>query len=276
MSGKPRERPQHAPVRPELSTRHGDTISPNLLARDRSGTRTANPAPVAASDGLYFRPEMSQHGHVIGPLIGRGLLLLLTMAMGLHATPALGQDQDVRKMKLQAQEDCLSNKTDSGVAILARLYALTGQPNYIYNQGRCYEQAARPDDAINKFREYLRVAKNTSAAERADAEKHIAECRTLKAEQERERRAAAVAQPAATTPPLKLTPAPLETNEPAPAAIVLTAEPKAESSPLYAKWWFWTGIAAVVGGAVTVYLLATRSTIQSACAIETYPCATLK
>lgn len=225
---------------------------------------------------------MSQHDHVIGALMWRGFLVLLTMSMGLHATPALGQGQDVRKMKLQAQEDCLSNKTDSGVAILAKLYTLTGQPNYIYNQGRCYEQAARPDDAINKFREYLRVAKNAPASERADAEKHIEECRTLKAEQEREKRtaaaaaAAAVAQPASATPPPDLTAAPPEASEPAPAAIDLTAQTQAESSPLYAKWWFWTGIAAVVGGAVTAYFLATRSTSQSACAIETYPCATIK
>lgn len=39
-----------------------------------------------------------------------------TALMALHAAPAWGQRQDVRQMMLQAQEDCLMGKTDSGLA----------------------------------------------------------------------------------------------------------------------------------------------------------------
>ncbi len=216
------------------------------------------------------------------PMIGR-VLVLWSAVSGLQVAPAFGQGQDVRHMKLQAQENCLSGNTDAGVALLAKLYALSGQPNYIYNQGRCYEQASRPEDAINKFREYLRVARDAPPAERADAEKHIEECRALKAEQERERREATAeaakgqTDPAAPEPhsPASLSPR-HEPAEQGPVALDVSAQPKSESPPVYARWWFWTGIAAVVGGAVTAYLLATRSVYQSACASESYPCATIK
>jgi hypothetical protein len=208
-------------------------------------------------------------------------IVLLTAIIALHATPAWGQTQDLRQIKLQAQEDCLSGKTDSGVALLAKLYALTGQPNYIYNQGRCYEQAARPEDAINKFREYLRVAKNASASERADAEKHIVECRALKAEQDREKQAAAAAmpQPAPMTavPPVAAPSAAANpVPEATPGALDLSARPSAaEPTPIYKTWWFWTGIGAVVAaGAVTAVLLLNRS--SGACDGASHTCLGVK
>jgi hypothetical protein len=48
--------------------------------------------------------------------------------------------------------------------------------DYIYNQARCFEQNHRYDDAISRFREYLKKAPNLSEADRADAENHIADC----------------------------------------------------------------------------------------------------
>jgi hypothetical protein len=106
-------------------------------------------------------------------MFARCLIALLAVASWL-AEPAFGADKDPRI--IQAQKDCLSGKTDSGVALLAEMYAETRNPNLIYNQARCYEQAARPEDALNRFREYLRVAKPISAGDRAVAEKHMEEC----------------------------------------------------------------------------------------------------
>jgi tetratricopeptide (TPR) repeat protein len=202
------------------------------------------------------------------------LLLPLIVVLAWLAAPAFGAEKDPRKF--QAQKDCLSGKTDSGVALLAELYAETRNPNFVYNQARCYEQAARPEDALNRFREYLRVAKNISAADRADAEKHMEECRALAAEQERarEKKAAAAAvapppQPTATAAPEPMpVPRPETANVEAsqPAGLDLTAQPQTTAStPIHRKWWFWTGVVAVVGGGVTAYLLATRPSTERFC-----------
>jgi len=96
---------------------------------------------------------------------------------------ALGQPQDAREIR--AREDCLTGRVEPGVTLLAELFAETGNANFVYNQARCYEQNGRAEDAINRFREYLRVAKGIGSDDRADVDRHIAECRALQTEQQR-------------------------------------------------------------------------------------------
>jgi tetratricopeptide (TPR) repeat protein len=76
-----------------------------------------------------------------------------------------------------AKKACLSGDYQKGVAILSDLYVNTDDPTHVFNQGRCFEQNRRYDDAIGRFEEYLRVAKKASKSDREDAEKHIAACR---------------------------------------------------------------------------------------------------
>jgi len=104
-------------------------------------------------------------------------------AVVIWTSPALAQQQDPRE--IQARTDCLTGKVEAGVALLAELFATTGNSNFVYNQARCYEQNARPEEAINRFREYLRVAKDLSPADKADVDRHIAECHELQAEQQK-------------------------------------------------------------------------------------------
>jgi hypothetical protein len=74
-------------------------------------------------------------------------------------------------------------------------------------------------EAIGRFQEYLRVGKNLSKAEQADAQKHIADCKGLLAAQPQ----SAVAEPAAAPAPAGLAPA----AEPAPAMAPQPAAPTA-------------------------------------------------
>lgn len=76
----------------------------------------------------------------------------------------------------QAREDCLAGRYQSGIDILARLFTETEDPTHIYNQGRCFQQNGRYADAISRFREYMRKARDATPAERAEVEAHIAEC----------------------------------------------------------------------------------------------------
>lgn len=72
--------------------------------------------------------------------------------------------------------------------------------------------------------------------------------------------------PAATTPPsppatpaLTLAaPAPSATAASDPALITTAAPPPEPGRPIYKRWWFWTGIAAVVAGGVVAAVVLTR------------------
>jgi hypothetical protein len=77
-----------------------------------------------------------------------------------------------------ARKACLSGNVEKGVEILSDLFVNSGgDPNYLYNQARCYEQNHRWEDAISRFLEYLRKAPHLEDADRAETEKHIADCR---------------------------------------------------------------------------------------------------
>jgi outer membrane biosynthesis protein TonB len=160
----------------------------------------------------------------------RWVSLQITFAMLAFAGVAFGQTQDPRE--IQARRDCLTGKVEAGVALLAEMFIETKQPTLIYNQGRCYEQNGRAEEAINRFREYLRVAKNLTAKEKEEAEKHIADCRGILAEQKST--AAAPSLPVAPSPPSPAAPPPVQTALPPPSpppAPAPVATPAAAPTP---------------------------------------------
>jgi hypothetical protein len=83
-----------------------------------------------------------------------------------------------------AKKACAAGDFRKGVDILAELYVDTSDATYIFNQGRCYEQNHQWVNAVDRFREYLRKAENVSADDKADAEKHIADCKRYQEEEE--------------------------------------------------------------------------------------------
>lgn len=92
------------------------------------------------------------------------------------AVPAFAATKQAQERA--ARKACLGGDYTKGVNILADLFVDTKDPTYIFNQGRCFEQNHRYEDAISRFEEYLRVPDaNLNAADRAAAEKHIADCK---------------------------------------------------------------------------------------------------
>ncbi len=85
-----------------------------------------------------------------------------------------------------AKKACAEGDFKKGVSILADLYVHSNDPTYIFNQGRCYEQNHQWVSAIDRFREFLRKARNLSPAERKETDEHIAECKRLQQEEEGE------------------------------------------------------------------------------------------
>lgn len=102
-----------------------------------------------------------------------------------------------------AKVACAAGDFRRGVEILAELYVETNGTTYIYNQARCYEQNHQWVSAIDRFREYLRKSPGLSAEDTAETEKHIADCRALQAEEEKQ-----TAPPPPVVSPLAPAPAP--------------------------------------------------------------------
>jgi hypothetical protein len=130
------------------------------------------------------------------------------MLAALSGRPALAQAPSTEARITDARKACLTGDYQRGAGLLAELFADTGDPTYIYNQARCYQQNSRPTEAINHFREYLRVAKNLPADVVAETESHIREMEKEKA-----------ASGPTTTPPPVTVPPPGPAPTPAPIVI---------------------------------------------------------
>ena len=131
-------------------------------------------------------------------------ILLLSLLL---AAPA-AQAGEMERKERAARLACLSGDYAKGVEILSELFIDTLNPSHIYNQGRCFEQSLKYAEAIGRFQEFLRVGKKLSKADQADAQKHIADCKELLANQ---------SQPAAAVP--------------APAVALQSATPTAVAAP---------------------------------------------
>ena len=96
---------------------------------------------------------------------------------GLVSTSALADD--VAAQTRAARTACLAGDYAKGVALLAELFVDTRSATYVYNQARCFEQNGRHQEAIDRFREYLRIANNLTEEDKAAVEKHLVDCQAL-------------------------------------------------------------------------------------------------
>jgi tetratricopeptide (TPR) repeat protein len=105
------------------------------------------------------------------------LMSVAALLVPFLASPVRATEQETQERA--ARKACLSGDFAKGVEILSDLYIDTRDATHIFNQGRCFEQNNRYEEAIARFREYLRKASRTSPADRAETEKHIADCQAL-------------------------------------------------------------------------------------------------
>lgn len=146
-------------------------------------------------------------GMLRGGVAGSVLTVLLLLPSW-----ALAARADKSKEKARAaRQACLAGDPVKGVALLAELFVDTGEPNYIYNQARCYEQNHRYEDAISRYREFLKMNHGLSEQDRASVQKEIAECQKL---------LPAPAPAVLTPPPPAPAPAPVPAAASTPAAPV--------------------------------------------------------
>jgi tetratricopeptide (TPR) repeat protein len=120
--------------------------------------------------------------------------LILTTAL-FSAVSAQAQG----KREREARKACLTGNYAKGISILSDLFLDTKEPNYIFNQGRCYEQNRRYEEAIASFQEYLRLAPDSAQSDKNAANKHIVDCQELLTKQTGQ---SAVTPPPVTTLPI--------------------------------------------------------------------------
>src|SRR3954469_10366673 len=135
------------------------------------------------------------------------LATLAMLATLLAAADAQAAPRTREQRETEARTACAAGRVEAGIEILAQLLTEFGHPNYIYNQARCYQQNGKAEQAISRFREFLRAAQDISPEERGRVERFIKEL-----ESELPAATPATATPATEAPP----PPPPESARPEP------------------------------------------------------------
>lgn len=131
----------------------------------------------------------------------------VALAACLLSVPARAASRQTQENS--ARKACLSGDYAKGVSILSDLFMRTKDGTYIFNQGRCFEQNGRYEEAIARFHEFLRTASVATDADKASAEKHIADCEAIIAKQ-------LGRSPNPTPSPVAIAPAPAQPPSPSP------------------------------------------------------------
>jgi hypothetical protein len=194
--------------------------------------------------------------------------------------------------EMKAREDFAAGRYSQALDLFAALYAETLNPVYLRNIGRCHQKLREPDKAIGSFRDYLAKGRTISPEEREEINGYIREMEALRIEQADEAKEAAAkpappvvapapVHPAAASPSpspaansgarpdLALNPSAARPTDRTPANTMLVAQPgprtDEESSPFYARWWFWTLVGAAVAGGVVAAVALTGGTTKPSC-----------
>jgi hypothetical protein len=132
---------------------------------------------------------------------GRQLCAATLVLGGCLFSGAARADTAADPREAEAKTACLAGRVDRGIELLAQLYTDSRDPNHIFNQGRCFEQNNRSEEALSRFREYLRKAKDLAPEERQEVDQHIRDCEARVVERPRVKEEPAIAvtavQPAA-------------------------------------------------------------------------------
>ena len=102
-------------------------------------------------------------------------LTLLAAGAGLADPARAADDPASDRRALEARRACAAGRVEQGIELLAQIIAETGDPNAVYNQARCYQGNGRPEQALTRFREYLRIADGLRPRERGRIRRFIVE-----------------------------------------------------------------------------------------------------
>jgi tetratricopeptide (TPR) repeat protein len=177
---------------------------------------------------------------------------------------AAGKKPTKQARESAARTACLDGNYSEGVAILSKLFVETKDPTYIFNQGRCFEQNRRYEDAISRFQEYLRAGRKTlEANDKAEAEQHMSDCREMLAQERGTSPPPSTPQPVVATPTPYVAPEPVQpTPEPQPMIAQSAAKPASTGAGLRIGGIAVASFGAVAAGVGLAFNLMANSTVD--------------
>jgi tetratricopeptide (TPR) repeat protein len=172
-------------------------------------------------------------------------------------TPAAANADSARLREARAHyEQAVANyNLDEYAPALAEFreaYRIKPDPSFLFNIAQCHRKLGQNDAALDFYRKYLRNLPD--APNRADVERMIAELHAKETAPQPD----ATPAPAPVAAPTPV-PAPPPLAAPAPEATLIAtpATPAPQpSSPVYKRWWFWTGVGVIVVSAVVIGVVA--------------------
>jgi tetratricopeptide (TPR) repeat protein len=202
-------------------------------------------------------------------------LLLMT------GQPSRAADPRLDSARAHSQEGDAYYKLEkyaNAITEYEQAYLAKPDPSFLYNIAQCHRLMGQGPEAIKFYRRFLKDA--PTAPNRAVAEKHIRDLEDTSAGTQPSPATAPRAVPVAPPPvsvipptepppasspspgsnPLALTSAQVSTT---PAVEIGTTSTPTESRPIYSKWWFWTGVGAVLVGGII--LIAATANHDPAC-----------
>jgi len=174
---------------------------------------------------------------------------LVAMSGSPQAAGATGKSATKAAGEKAAKKACIVGDVRKGIDLLGDLFVETNDPTYIYNQGRCFEQNHRWEEALDRFQEYLRKVPDLPTGEKANVDGHIADCEA-KMGKLAPPPVSPIATPAPAQPPTPTfpptPPPPTTDNLVAISPVTATAEPRSSSRLRTA------GVVTVAGGALAL------------------------
>jgi Tetratricopeptide repeat len=200
---------------------------------------------------------------------------------GAHVNAHVDDDAEARRLFRRAELSFTLGKFAEALADYQSAYQAKPLPGFLFNIAQCYRNMSDYERARFFFRRYLAIDPHVSNRRRVDD--LIAEMtKQIEAQSGPMAPTAAVAPgtaPVTSPPPAPAPPLaePVATAAPAPAllsptsgasegatVVVTTAPPPARPArTMWRRWWFWTGVGAVVAGGAVAAVVLTRPSTQT-------------
>ena len=190
------------------------------------------------------------------------------------ATPAtvgssIDDEKQARSLYERAEKSFDLGRFAEALADYQSAYEAKPLPGFLFNIAQCYRNMSNFERARFFFRRYLTL--DPRAPNRRRVEELIAE---MSKQLDAHAAEAAAPPPAAVepkpveAPPLPVAAVPAVTPTAAPLVTAQAPPPAPVRRPVWKRWWFWTGVGAVVVGGVVAGILLSRPETRTPGSLE--------